>query len=181
VSDLTIEQDIEAATQTILAGADGLDVLVHSAGVLQHGSLESLPVVKLDLQYAVNVRAPFQLTQLLLPALRARRGKVVFVNSSVGGQAREFTGSYAASKQALRTLADTLRAEENRFGVRVASIYPGRTATAMQQAVHEWEGRQMHGERLLQPEDVAYAVLTVLGAPDTAEITDLHLRPMSPS
>jgi NADP-dependent 3-hydroxy acid dehydrogenase YdfG len=104
---------------------------------------------------------------------------VVFVNSSAGFHpARAGWAAYSASKHALRALADGLRDEVNRQGVRVITIFPGRTATAMQEEVHRYEGRDYDPERFLQPRDVAAAVLSSLALPRTAEVTDLHIRPM---
>ena len=159
---------------------DGLDILVHGAGTHFLGAVADAPVAQFDQQYQVNVRGPYVLTQLLLPMLRARRGQIVFVNSSVGlqGGARARVGAYAATKHALRALADALRDEVNPDGVRVLSVYPGRTATPQQAAIHAAEGKPYRPERLLQPEDVAATVVQALAMGRTAEITDLRVRPM---
>jgi len=117
-------------------------------------------------------------TQALLPALGRGSGQVVFLNSSSGVAARGGLAAYAASKHALKALADSLRDEVNTLGVRVLSLYPGRTATPMQEALFAHEGRPFTPERLLQPEDVAKALLAAVELPRTAEVTDLHLRPM---
>ena len=85
---------------------------------------------------------------------------------------------YAATKHALRALADALREEVNERGVRVLSVFLGRTASRMQQAVHQHEKRPYNPGRLLQPSDVASMVLAALRLPRTAEVTDLHIRPM---
>ena len=84
---------------------------------------------------------------------------------------------YAASKYALKALADALRAEVNALGLRVLSVYPGRTASRMQAEVHAAEGRPYRPETLMQPEDVAASILAALALPRTAELTDLHIRP----
>lgn len=157
---------------------DGLDILVHAAGAHFLGTLSQAPVAQLDELYGINVRGPYLLTQLLLPLLRTRRGQVVFVNSSVGLHARAGVAAYAASKHALRALADALREEVNADGVRVLSVYPGRTATPTQAVIHAEEGRTYQPERLLQPQDVAAAVVQSLSLERTAEVTDLHVRPM---
>jgi len=75
-------------------------------------------------------------------------------------------------------MADSLRAEVNAKGVRILSVYPGRTASPMQEAVHRSEEKAYSPERLLQPGDVAAMVLAALALPRTAEVTDLMLRPM---
>ena len=74
---------------------------------------------------------------------RGPRGTVVFVNSGAGLTASAEWSAYAASKYGLRALADALRAEEAEHGVRVTTVYPGRTATPMQEKVHEQEGKDV--------------------------------------
>jgi NADP-dependent 3-hydroxy acid dehydrogenase YdfG len=121
------------------------------------------------------------LTRLCLPALRASHGQVVFVNSTQGIAAGRGVGAYAASKHALRALADSLRQEVNADGVRVLSVYPGRTATPLQAAVFAAEGRAYAPEALMQPEDVAAMVLAAVTLPRTAEVTEIMMRPMRPA
>jgi NADP-dependent 3-hydroxy acid dehydrogenase YdfG len=113
----------------------------------------------------------------LLPALKRARGQIVFVNSSAALRASADNVLYASTKAALKALADGLREEVNRDGVRVVTIYAGRTATPMQASVHEFEGRTYEPELLMQPEDLAHLVLAALTLPATAEVTDLSVRP----
>lgn len=171
----------EVATADLAARFEDLDVLIHSAADFHRGPLSEAATEDFEHQFAVNTRAPFVLTRQLLPALRASRGQVVFVNSSAGKVAAPLVGLYSASKFALRALADSLRAEENEHGVRVLSVYPGRTATPMQEHIYQLEGRRYRPERLLQPEDVADSVLAALALPETAEVTDLSIRPLQKS
>ncbi len=65
----------------------------------------------------------------------------------------------------------------NALGIRVVSIYPGRTASPMQAKIYETEGREYKPELLLQAEDVADAVVSALSLPRTAEVTDINIRP----
>ena len=69
----------------------------------------------------------------------------------------------------------------NGLGVRVLSVYPGRTATPGQRAIFAQEGRPYRPDVLLQPEDVAAAVAGALALPRTAEITEIMIRPMTKS
>lgn len=127
--------------------------------------------------FEVNVLAVAELTRLLLPALRAARGHVVVINSGQGLAVRAGWGPYAASKFAARAFADALRAEEAANGVRVTSIFPGRTDTEMQRAIIAHEGKDYSPENYLRPDSVAEAVLTaVLAGPD-AHLTELTIRP----
>jgi NADP-dependent 3-hydroxy acid dehydrogenase YdfG len=154
-------------------------VLVHGAGVFACAPVARASVHELDRLYRVNVRAPYVLTQALLPGLRRARGQVVFVNSSAGLHAGAGVAQYAATKHALKAVADSLRCEVNADGVRVVSVYPGRTASPMQKSIHDREGRPYRPGDLLQPDDVAAVVVHSLGLPRTAEVTDVHVRPFA--
>jgi short-subunit dehydrogenase len=177
-ADLVGDQEPERLASAVLARHGGVDVLVHSAGTISIGDLEGAPVSELDRQYATNVRAPYVLTQALLPALRANQGQIVFINSTVGLAARANVAQYAATKHALKAIADSLREEINSYGVRVVSVYSGRTATPLQAALHAIEGKPYAPERLMQPDDVASAVLSALTMPRSTEVTDVMVRPM---
>ncbi|WKX72749.1 SDR family oxidoreductase [Streptomyces sp. XD-27] len=156
---------------------DRLDSLLHIAGVVELGEVGELTPKVWNQQLATNLVAPAELTRLLLPQLRAAQGHVVFVNSGAGLRANAQWGAYAASKHGLKALADALRWEESGNGVRVTSVYPGRTATPMQQKVHQQEGKEYDPSRWIAPESVATTVLTALDMPRGTEITDLSVRP----
>ena len=159
---------------------ESLDLLAHCAGALALGSIADTAASDLEILWRVNVRAPILLTRSFLPALRARSGRVVLVNSTAGRTVPPGAVAYAASKHALRAFADGLRAEEGPNGVRVLSVFPGRTATPMQEDVVAWEGGAYRPDDLLQPEDVARAIVDALELPETADLTELTLRPAKP-
>ena len=177
--DLSVPSELEALVHRIALEVGRLDVLVHAAGDIAFGPVASAPVDDLDRLIDVNLRAPYVLTQRLLPLLEQGRGHVVFLNSSAGIRSSAGVAAYGATKHALRGLADALRDEVNPHGVRVTSVYPGRTRTPMQASVHRWEGRDEMGD-LLEPQDVATMVVALLALPPRAEVTDLHVRPAYP-
>jgi NADP-dependent 3-hydroxy acid dehydrogenase YdfG len=154
-----------------------VDSLVHAAGVVELGTVEQLTSEDWSQTLDVNLIAPAVLTQALLPALRAARGTVVFVNSGSGLRANPQWSAYAASKHGLRALADALRAEEQPAGVRVTSVYPGRVATRMQEKVHAQEGKEYDPADWIAPESVAGTILSALDLPRDAELTDVTVRP----
>jgi short-subunit dehydrogenase len=178
VADLERDEDIESAGREILAAGNGVDVLIHSAGAIGLGTFESATAAELDRQYRVNLRAPFVLTQVLLPALKHAQGQVVFINSSAGLKASANNVLYAATKHGLKALADGLREQVNRDRVKVISVYAGRTATPMQASVHAYEEREYRPERLLQPDDVVEVVLAALSVSAHGEVTDVNVRAM---
>lgn len=178
LADLT---DLSAVAQLAVEVADefaGLDFLVHAAGIIRRGAIADAPVLDFELQFRTNVLAPYVLTQALLPQLRRKSGQVVFINSSAGLAAGAQVSQYAATKHALKAIADSLRAEVNADGIRVISVYPGQTATSMQERLRAEDSRPFNPSDLLQPGDIAASVVHALQLPRTAEVTDLHIRPM---
>jgi NADP-dependent 3-hydroxy acid dehydrogenase YdfG len=176
--DIAVDSDIAGLRDHVEREFGALDILIHSAGVITLGRFDKARVEDLDWQYRVNVRGASMLTCSLLPMLKARRGQIVFMNSSVGLTARAGAGHYAASKHALRAIADSLRDEVNADGIRVLSVFLGRTASQMQSEIHRAEGRPYKPEHLIQPEDVASVVVNALTVPRTAEVTEIRMRPM---
>ncbi|HCB06333.1 MAG TPA: short chain dehydrogenase [Nocardioides bacterium] len=172
VADLERPESVES-----LELPDALDSVVHSAGIVELGPVAELSVDEWDTQLRVNLIAPAALTRVALPALRAARGTVLFVNSGAGLVAHPQWSAYAASKFGLRALADSLRAEEQQHGVRVTTVFPGRTATPMQQKVHAQEGQDYEAADWIDPATVVDAILHVLDLPDDATVSDLTIRP----
>jgi NAD(P)-dependent dehydrogenase (short-subunit alcohol dehydrogenase family) len=172
-ADLAQASAIEALTARIATGGR-LDILVLSSGIYER----SRDPAVLTRQMAANVVGPYALVQQLLPMLIEAKGQVVFINSTQALKAGAGVGQYAATKHAMKALADSLRDEVNADGVRVTSIFLGRTATDLQRAVFETEGRAYTPGRLIQPADVAELVLFLLRMPRTSEATDIVLRPM---
>lgn len=177
--DLTVDEDITKLTANLQRDFGQVDLLVLSAGVFSMGTLQKSSIQDFDFLYRANVRAPYLLTQTLLPMLLSSRGQIVFINSSVIMHTRANVGQFAATQHSLKAIADSLREEVNPEQVRVLSVFPGRTATPRQAIIHEMEGKPYHPERLMQPEDVASVVINALSLPRSAEVTDISLRPFA--
>lgn len=176
-ADLAQDEHMRELCDCLLRDFGHIDILVHCAGAISLGPIERASAEEFDRQYRINVRAAAMLTQRLLPAMRPRYGQIVFINSSAGESAKAQVGQYAATKHALRAIADSLRDEVNATGRRVLSVFLGRTATPMQAAIHEMEGKPYRPDRLAQPEDIATMVIGALRLPWTAEVTDIRIRP----
>ncbi|WP_019632161.1 SDR family oxidoreductase [Actinomadura atramentaria] len=152
-----------------------LDGVVHAAGVVHLGAVEELEADDWLDHLTVNLVAAAELTRLLLPALRAARGDVLFVNSGAGLRANPRWSAYAASKAGLRSLADSLRAEEPEL--RVTTVFPGRTATSMQASVRAQEGRPYDPSDFADPRTVAGVIVGALETPGDSAVTEITVRP----
>ncbi len=147
--DVTDAEQIAQASERVGELADGrLDGLVNNAGIGVGGPLELIPPEELRRQLEVNVIGQIALTQALLPALRAARGRIVFLSSIGGRVPMAFTAPYAASKHAIEAIGDALRVELATSHVQVALIEPGSVATPI------WEKARASEEQLAVPPEL---------------------------
>lgn len=180
IGDLKSIDDTKNIAEEIISDNTHIDILIHSAGIYKQQTIADTNIDDFDAQYFINTRAPLILTTQLLPLLEKSKGDIVFINSSVALQeGKAYLSAYTASKYALKALSESLRNEVNHLGIRVLNIYPGRTATTMQEKLFEVEKREYRPEYLLQPKDIANSVVASLVLPKTAEITDIQIRPFS--
>jgi NAD(P)-dependent dehydrogenase (short-subunit alcohol dehydrogenase family) len=135
ILDVTDEAHVAAAVQRVGELGDGgagrLDALVNNAGIAVGGPLEVIADHEVREQFEVNVFGQIAITRALLPALRAARGRIVFLSSIGGRVATPYLSPYSASKYAIEAVADALRVELHTSGVQVALIEPGAVATPM--------------------------------------------------
>jgi len=150
-----------------------VDILVNCSGGHEIAPWSATSPAQFRAMLENNLLAAHEVTQR---ALRFGLQDIVFVNSSQGIAASPRVGAYAAAKHGLKAYADSLRAELNPE-VRVLSVYPGRTAGALQERLFELERRSYRAADLLQPDDVARILWGALQLPRTAEVTDIHIRP----
>ncbi len=177
----TLVADLTDPTSVLrLAVPDTLDTVLHVAGAVDLAPIADLDAEDLREQIDVNLVAPVLLTQVCLPALRRAQGLVLFVNSGAGLVANPTWGAYAASKFGLRAVADALRAEELENGVRVTTVFPSRTATPMQEKVHQQEGRDYDAEQWMRPETVADTIRHVIDLPRGTTIPEVTMRQQVP-
>jgi 3-oxoacyl-[acyl-carrier protein] reductase len=169
------------ATAVVAHVADALGeigVLVNNAGVLIARPIAELTVEDWDATMSTNLRGLFLMTRAVLPSMRARgRGDLVNVaslaarNGFVGGAA------YVASKHAVLGFGRSLMLELRKEGIRVITICPGSVDTGM---LRDQPMLKADPDRILQPEDVAEAILHTLRQPHRALVSEVDLRPTNP-
>jgi len=167
---------IDRVSESVCVWPGRLDLLIHCAGEIRFGGIDSATTDDAELLWKTHVQGPMRLTQRLLGLLRASRGQIVFINSSAAVSAPGNRLAYASSKAAAKSLADCLRESLSQDGIRVMSFLLGRVDTPMQQRVLEYEHRTLETGQLMPPGDVAKAVLITIRLPRTVEVTDVHLR-----
>jgi NAD(P)-dependent dehydrogenase (short-subunit alcohol dehydrogenase family) len=153
--DVTDFQQIKEAAGRVaeLAGAGEsspgrLDALINNAGIGYGGPLELIHPDDLRKQFDVNVLGQISVTQAMLPALRAAKGRLLFTSSVGGRVAMAFTAPYGASKHAIEAIGDALRVELATSGVQVALIEPGSVATPI------WDKARETGDQITVPPEL---------------------------
>jgi NAD(P)-dependent dehydrogenase (short-subunit alcohol dehydrogenase family) len=178
--DLGSLAELRALVRYLRAQLPRIDLLVHCAGTYEWTRAGRLDAQLFAALFDVNVRAPYLLTQGLMAPLRRARGQVVFLNSSVVRHPGQGLALYKATQHALQGFTDSLRQDLNRHGVRVSTLYPGRTATPRMRRIYAHEGRRYRPQALLAAADVAALVLQLSQLPPRLEVTDVHLRSVTP-
>jgi NAD(P)-dependent dehydrogenase (short-subunit alcohol dehydrogenase family) len=125
--DLDESASIAAAVADVLARTGGrLDALFNNGGFGQVGAVEDLPRAALREQFETNLFGWVELTNLVIPAMRAQgHGRIVMNSSVLGYAAFPYRGAYNAVKFALEGISDTLRLELRGSGIAVSLVEPG--------------------------------------------------------
>lgn len=129
-ADFTQVAPLQAMARDALAFLGGLDVLVNNAGITMNRPFDQVSVEQFDTLYQVNVRAPFFLTQAVLPELEKSRGAVINISSIHAFEAFNEHSVYAGTRGAIVAFNRELAIELAPRGIRVNAIAPGAVPVA---------------------------------------------------
>jgi NAD(P)-dependent dehydrogenase (short-subunit alcohol dehydrogenase family) len=177
--DLTDMEQVDRLAARVIEQHGPPDVVVSNAGAFLLRPLETTKGTELELQLAVNIKAPFAVAKGFLPAMRgAGRGSFITVGSVADHIGFPENAAYAASKYGLRGLHETLLVEYRGTGVRLTLVSPGPTDTSVWDPFDP-DHREgfIHRAEMLRPADVAEAILFVATRPPHVLIDWLRLGP----
>ena len=124
--DVTDENSIKNAVDTIIGNEGRIDVLINNAGYGSFGAVENVDISEAKMQFEVNLFGLARLVQLVLPYMRKQKSGRIINVSSMGGRLTTYFGAwYHATKYALEAFSDALRMEVSDFGIDVSLIEPG--------------------------------------------------------
>lgn len=172
--DLTDATAITAAAALVATLAPRLDLLVNNAGVLFESALGDQPLAQLDLMLAVNIRAPFLVTQALLPLLQDG-SRIVNIASELGYLGRQNLSAYAATKGAALSMTRSWAREFAPRGILVNAVAPGPVATPLlgfETMTKDQQALEVANPlgRIGQPAEIA-AVVAFLASPEVSFTT----------
>ncbi|MHB2153561.1 SDR family oxidoreductase [Calditrichota bacterium GD2] len=177
--DLCENDVIDRFVRQVIEKFGRLDILINNAGVGYFAPLSELSIAHWDAMFNLNIRAVFLVTQKALPYLR-QAGEAFVVNiASLAGKNAFVGGSgYAATKHALIGFSRCLMLEERKNGINVLTVCPGSVRTDFFQ--HHQSAETVLAKEILEPQDVAQAVVESLKLPARAMVSELDIRPANP-
>jgi NADP-dependent 3-hydroxy acid dehydrogenase YdfG len=176
--DVAEPAEVTAVVEHVAGALGEIGVLVNNAGVMIARPIAELTIEDWDRTMATNLRGLFLMTRAVLPPMRARgRGDIMNVASLSARTGFAGGSAYAASKHAVLGFGRALVQELRQEGIRVMTICPGSVDTGM---LRDQPMLKTKPDRMLQPEDVAGAIVHALRLPGRALVSEIDLRPTSP-
>jgi ribitol 2-dehydrogenase len=181
VTDLLDPASVEAMLPTVLDRLGGLDIFHANAGAYIGGKVTEGDPDAWDRMLNLNVNAVFRTVHAVLPHMVAQKSGDIIVTSSIAGFVPViWEPIYTASKFAVQAFVHTVRRQIARDGVRIGAVAPGPVVTAL---LDDWPKAKMDEAladgSLMQPEEVAAAVMFMLTRPKGVMIRDLVILPQT--
>jgi 3-oxoacyl-[acyl-carrier protein] reductase len=168
---------VAALVKALTAELGPVDTLINNAGIAIIRPLTELSVEDWDATMATNLRSLFLVTRAVLPGMLERGSGIIVNVASLAGRNPLVGGTaYAASKHAVLGFSKSLMLEVRKQGVRVLAICPGSVNTAL---IRNIRSPSREGE-MLEPEDVAQAILDAVRMPARATVSEIDIRPANP-
>jgi 3-oxoacyl-[acyl-carrier protein] reductase len=172
-ADIAEENDVCALFDQLKERFGRLDVLINNAGQGRFGPVEEFSIADFDQVVAVNLRGAFLCCQHATRMMIAQRnGYIINISSVVGFKGYPNQSAYTAAKHGVMGLTKSLAAEVQKYGIRVSAVLPGGVDTDMVRAARP----DLDPSVLMQPEDVAQAVMYLLSLSDRAAVDQIYIR-----
>lgn len=170
ICDISRIDDLEAMARQAISKLGGLNYLVNCSGVHIKAKAHEADLASWDEKLNINFRAIYHLARHTLPEINKNPGGAIINIGSITS-AYSGAGLHLAVKRALSGYAEALFEDVREHGTKVCTIHPGYVNTSMARS------DRLDPEKMIQPEDIAQAILFVLGMPSTACPTEITIRP----
>jgi NADP-dependent 3-hydroxy acid dehydrogenase YdfG len=181
-----VDADFAAsAVKKTIAHFGQLDILVNSAGIIQASTVENANLEEYRRVMDVNFMATLYTCRAAIGHMKARgTGDIINITSQAGRKVAPIFNSYSASKHAANAMTEALRREVGEHGIRVSILMPGATQSEVAENMSdpkfkEFMRHHVSKEGVVQPSDIADAVLLMVSLPRRAHISELTVRPTS--
>ena len=179
VTDLLDTDSCSAMIPEILAKTGKIDILYCNAGTYIGGDLVDTTADAIDRMLNLNINAVIKNVHAVLPHMIAQgTGDIVVTSSLAGHAAIKHEPVYSASKWAMTCFTQATRRQVNKHGIRVSQVSPGPVISAL---LADWEPERLQAVKdagaVIEPKEVAEAVLFILSRPRNVTIHDVIVLP----
>jgi NADP-dependent 3-hydroxy acid dehydrogenase YdfG len=175
---LCIETDVtnitafKQATQKAESHFGYVDCLINNAGFAKSGDFTALTHEEHERTVLVNLLGVINGVESVLPSMQQRKsGTIINISSVADRNARPNISTYAATKAAVKSLSESLRMANAKYGIRICNVAPAKIKTPLMMQA------QLTDEQIINPEDIAKAILWIYEQPKTICIRDLVIAP----
>lgn len=174
--DILVEEQVKTAYKKIVAHFGKTpDMLINSAGVTRWSTFSDTTIEEFDKTIATNTRGMFLTSREVLRDMYAKSsGTIVQILSVAAIKGYKHGAAYGASKFAALGFTNALREEARQHGVRVIAVFPGATDTE----IWDKDDRAKYHDRMMQPEDIAQAILSAMKLSNRGLVEEILLRPI---
>lgn len=181
VVDLLDSASVATMLPQILEKAGGLDIFHANAGAYVGGDIVDGNPDEWDIMLNLNINAAFRTIHAVLPhMIECKSGDIIVTSSVAGFVPVMWEPIYTASKFAVQAFVHTVRRQVAKHGIRVGAVAPGPVLTAL---LDDWPKAKMEealaNGSLMQPKEVADAVMFMVTRPRNITIRDLVILPQS--
>ena len=182
--DVSDEAQAAGMVEETVQACGRIDILVNSAGIIDAGGLEALAIEQWRRVIDINLMGTIYACKAALPHMKGQgSGDIINISSTAGRRAAGLMGAYSTSKFGLTGFTEGLRQELGAYGVRVSIVEPGATATEVAAGISDPAMRAVmanHVSRkgVMQPSDIADAIMLIVGLPRRACVAQMLIRPI---
>ena len=182
-TDVTHRNQVKRLVDTAAQKFGRVDVMINNAGIMPRAPLERLTIDDWDRTIDVNVKGVLYGIAAALPHMKKQKsGHMIFVSSVAGHKIGPDFAVYAATKHAVRALAEGFRQEVKPYNIRTTIISPGAVATELPDSVTEQDIaekiRTYYDEIAIPAESFAQAVVFAMSQPEEVDVNEILFRPI---
>jgi NADP-dependent 3-hydroxy acid dehydrogenase YdfG len=157
-ADVSEVKDVEYLVEAVLQDCGRIDILVNNAGISEGGPVHELDLETWERVMDTNLKGPYLLIRVVLPAMRQQRsGHIINISSESGIEYYTEDAVYGVSKHALNDFGEFVQRENQDYNIRVNTICPGMVVTEMSE-----NSKGLDHSKCLYPEDIADLALWLL-------------------
>jgi NADP-dependent 3-hydroxy acid dehydrogenase YdfG len=181
--DVSVEEQARKSVEDTVAQFGRIDILINSAGVNEHGGIESLPLEQWRRLIDINLMGTIYTSRIAFPIMKAQgAGDIVNISSTAGRRSGAEFAAYSTSKFGVTGFTEAMRQEGGQAGIRVSIIEPGATATEIADSLTDPKWREAihqhtHKEGAMETSDIVDAIMLVVQLPRRANVTRILIQP----